>query len=143
MKIVIDTNVFVSALMSKNGASNSLLVRIFERSDRINVVSNSLLVEIEAVLLREQNRSRYPHLSDKEIGRFVDDIALISHHQRINFLWRPFLNDPEDDMVLETAFNASADFIVTHNLKDFRKVEERFSIRVVAPGEFLRQGAIK
>ncbi len=138
MKIVVDTNVFISALISRNGASNKLLVWLFENDAKINVVSNPLIIEIEDVLLRDQNRSLYPHLSDTDIKAFVDDIALISHHQNINFLWRPFLNDPEDDMVLETAFNASADCIVTHNTKDFKKIEKHFAIDVFTPKEFLR-----
>jgi predicted nucleic acid-binding protein len=36
-------------------------------------------------------------------------------------------------MVLETAVAASADYIITHNIKDFTGAE-RFGIRVVTPG---------
>jgi hypothetical protein len=41
-------------------------------------------------------------------------------------------------MVLELAVEASCDFIVTHNTKDFRGVE-RFGIQAITPGEFLRR----
>ena len=136
-KIVIDTNVFVAALRSRNGASNQLLTWLFRQPEPINVVSNALILEIEAVLLRERNKQAYPHLSDTEIVAFVDDIALISHHQSINFLWRPCLHDADDDMVLETAFNASAQMIVTHNMKDFATVPSLFNIRICTPAMLL------
>jgi len=142
MKIVIDTNVFVSALISRNGASNKLLVWLFDNEEKINVVSNSLLTEIEDVLLRDKNMGMYSHFTVGDIKSFVDDIASISYHQNINFLWRPFLNDQEDDMVLETAFNASADFVVTHNIKDFKKIEESFNIGIKTPKEFLQMKGV-
>jgi len=55
----------------------------------------------------------------------------------INFLWRPFLKDIKDDMVLETAFNANCDYIITYNRKDFSGVEEKFDIKIISPKEFL------
>lgn len=55
----------------------------------------------------------------------------------MNFLWRPFLPDPKDDMVLEAAFNSEACYIVTYNKKDFKQVEQRFHIKIVTPKELL------
>lgn len=139
MKIVLDTSVVVAALMSRNGAANALLLYLFERDQKINVISNTLAVEIEAVLKRSSTKEKCGNLNDQEINRFIDDLCLISDHQKINFLWRPFLRDPSDDMVLETAFNAGADAIITYNLKDFANVEERLGIKVMIPKDLLRQ----
>lgn len=139
MKIVLDTSVVVAALMSRNGAANALLLYLFERDQKINVISNTLAVEIEAVLKRPSTKEKCGNLNDQEINRFIDDLCLISDHQRINFLWRPFLRDPSDDMVLETTFNAGADAIITYNLKDFANVEERLGIKVMIPKDLLRQ----
>ncbi|MDD4950257.1 putative toxin-antitoxin system toxin component, PIN family [Sulfuricurvum sp.] len=136
MKIVLDTNVIIAALMSRNGISNALLIKLFEMDEKINVVSNPLVLEMEAVLKRDENRVCCGDLEDGTIEMFIDDLCLISHHQKINFLWRPFLHDPQDDMVLETAFNAGAEIIVTYNLKDFKGVEHYFGIRVMTPKEF-------
>lgn len=136
MKIVLDTNVIIAALMSRNGISNALLIKLFETDEKINVVSNPLVLEMEAVLKRDENRIRCGGLDDIAIESFIDDMCLISHHQKINFLWRPFLHDPQDDMVLETAFNAGTGIIVTYNLKDFKGVEKYFNIRVMTPKEF-------
>ena len=40
-------------------------------------------------------------------------------------------------MVLEVAFNSRADYIITHNIKDFKGVKENFNIEIVTPKEFL------
>ncbi len=50
----------------------------------------------------------------------IDGLCQLADHQRIFFAWRPFLPDPDDDLVLELAVAASASFVITHNIADFR-----------------------
>ncbi len=137
MNIVIDTNVILSALYSKKGASFKLLKWLFRYNQQVNVVSIPLITEFEDVLTRPEHRDRYHQLTIQDINLFIDDICNVSKHQKIFYLWRPFLSDVKDDMVLETAFNGNADYIVTHNIKDFRNVYESFSIQPVTPKLFL------
>ena len=148
MKIVIDTNVFLSSLFSQNGASHKLVLWIVnqykQNHKKYNVISNTLLTEYEDVLTRDKNIEKFKNFSISEVKEFIDGICLISNHQKINFLWRPFLKDSNDDMVLEVAFNSKADYIVTHNIKDFKGVEDNFNIEVITPKEFLiKIGVIK
>ena len=144
MKIVIDTNVILSALYSSKGASYKLLVWLFETKKKYSVVSNTLVLEYVDVLTRSHNMVHYSHLDRNEIESFINDICSISYHQRIYFLWRPFLSDVQDDMVLEVAVNSSAKAIITFNPKDFRGVKEKFDIEILSPKKFLqRQGVIK
>jgi predicted nucleic acid-binding protein len=70
--------------------------------------------------------------------RFIRYLASQSHLQEIHFLWRPFLADPDDDMVAELAFAAGAKHIITHNTADFRG-SERLGVSVRTPREFLAQ----
>ena len=60
-----------------------------------------------------------------------------SHLQEIHFLWRPFLRDADDDMILELAFAAGCHYLVTHNVKDFHGAGQ-LGVTVVSPGEFLK-----
>jgi predicted nucleic acid-binding protein len=53
MKVVVDTNVLVAALRSKNGASNALLVSVLEGAAEW-LCSVPLFVEYEAVLMRAE-----------------------------------------------------------------------------------------
>ena len=144
MKIVIDTNVVLSSLLSQHGASNKLLIWLFEQKKKYNVVSNTLVIEYTDVLMREKHMQHYKNLTKAEIEKFIDDICLISHHQKIYFLWRPFLKDQNDDMVLEVASNSKAKAIITFNPKDFKGVKEKFNIDILTPKQFLQEiGEIK
>jgi len=132
-KIVVDTNIFMSALISQSGASYELMTRLFQRDEIINSISVPLVIEIKDVLLRAKNRELYPQFDDSDLLAYLHDICAVSHHVKINYLWRPFLRDFKDDKVLETAFNANASAIITHNIKDFKSVKEIFGIEVITP----------
>ena len=143
MKIVIDTNVYVSALYSSRGISNKFLQRLFykyiENNKKYNIISVPLLFEIEDVLKRE-NRLTIFQTNKYKVDDFINAIVKISYKMDvIHYLWRPFLKDVKDDMVLETAFNGKAKFIITYNLKHFRNVEKFFNIKPIRPVEFLEK----
>ncbi|MBA3320947.1 MAG: putative toxin-antitoxin system toxin component, PIN family [Pyrinomonadaceae bacterium] len=132
-QIVIDTNVIVSALRSKRGASFRLVSLIGDERWQMNV-SVPLVFEYEDVLKRE---GQVLTLSRSEVEDVVDFICATANHRTIFYLWRPFLPDPHDDLILELAVEANADFTVTYNRRDFRGVG-RFGIGVVTPAEFLK-----
>jgi predicted nucleic acid-binding protein len=76
-------------------------------------------------------------IPESAIDDIVDVLCERSRHHAVHFRLRPALSDPDDEFVLELAFAARCDFIVTHNVRDLRTAEQ-FGIRVVTPGEFLR-----
>jgi putative PIN family toxin of toxin-antitoxin system len=137
MKIVLDTNIILSALLSNRGASHLLLKWLFKSKKKYNVISNTLVTEFEDVLTRDKNLKQFNNLNRNDVLSFIDDICLISYHQNINFLWRPFLKDSNDDMVLEVAVNANVKAIITFNPKDFKGVKEYFGIDILTPKEYL------
>jgi len=77
-------------------------------------------------------------LSESEIDDVLDYLCAVAHHREIYYLWRPFLKDPKDDMVLELAVVSQCGYIVTYNKRDYLGVEE-FGIQVLTPQEFLRE----
>lgn len=97
-------------------------------------VSVPLVVEYEDVLKRPE---LLPHLSSQDIDDFIDYMVSISKHRQIHYLWRPFLNDPNDDMLVELAVASEAGAIVTYNKKDFKGVEKTFGIKIIDAREFL------
>lgn len=56
--------------------------------------------------------------------------------QDVHYLWRQFLRDPDDDMVLECAVASGSRHVVTHNVRDFARAHE-LGIQALAPAEFL------
>lgn len=145
-KIVVDSNVLLSALFSNQGASYRLISTLLENAEKgkkVNVVSVPLVLEYEEVLLRPKNHAQYLYLSENDLKLFIADIVFISHRVKLHFLWRPFLKDSGDDKVLETAVNGGASTIVTFNTKDFEGVEKYFGIRILTPKELFEQGVLK
>jgi putative PIN family toxin of toxin-antitoxin system len=132
-RIVIDTNVFISALRSRRGASYRLFTMLGRVDIEINV-SVPLIVEYEDAAKRI---AREIGLTHSDIDDVLDYICGIAQRRKIHFLWRPFLKDPQDDHVLELAVESGCKFIVTHNIRDFSGTEQ-FGIRVVTPKEFLK-----
>ena len=133
-RIVIDTNVFVSALRSRNGASFKMLSLIGSRKFSF-FISTPLVFEYEEAMKKDLSASR---LSKSNIDEVLNYVCKIGNQQEISYLWRPQLRDPEDDFILELAVQSQCDFIVTHNLRDFLGAE-RFGIKAVSPGHFLRK----
>lgn len=99
------------------------------------VVSLPLMLEYEAVLKRPEMLQAFG-LDMQEVENLLDTVAALGEPTRIDFLWRPRLTDPGDEMVLEAAVNGRADLLVTFNTKDFAGAE-RFACRVVDPGTAL------
>ena len=130
---VIDTSVFVSALRSRQGASHRLLV-LLGGGDFEVTLSVPLVLEYEDAAKR---LAREFGLSHGEIDDIIDHICSVGRKQKIHFLWRPFLKDPQDDHVLELAVAGGCKFIITHNVRDFSG-SEKFGVRVVTPRTFLQ-----
>jgi putative PIN family toxin of toxin-antitoxin system len=133
-QIVIDTNVFVSALRSRRGASYRLFM-LLDRGDFEINISVPLIVEYEDAAKRI---ARQVGLTHADIDDIIDYICSVARRRKIHFLWRPILKDPQDDHVLELSVESGCDFVVTHNVRDFLG-SEQFGVGVVTPREFLRR----
>ncbi|MEP6786202.1 MAG: putative toxin-antitoxin system toxin component, PIN family [Sphingomonadales bacterium] len=137
LKIVLDTDVVVAALRSADGGSNAVLREIAH--GRLKpLVTPALFLEYEAVLKRPEQRIVHG-FSLRDIDRFLAALAGASHAVEVSFRWRPQLTDANDEMVLEAAINGGADALVTYNVRDFTKGAERFALRVIKPGELLKE----
>ncbi|MFQ5705272.1 MAG: putative toxin-antitoxin system toxin component, PIN family [Gemmatimonadales bacterium] len=69
-------------------------------------------------------------------GIVVDYLCRIGDNRAIQFLWRPILRDPKDEIVLELAVAAGCRYIVTFNLRSFARAAQ-FELDVMTPREFL------
>lgn len=97
-------------------------------------ISVPLALEYEATLIRH---SQELGLSVSEATGLVDYLCAVGQPQEIHFLWRPALNDPADEFILELAVAGQCAAIVTHNVRDFGGATS-FDIAVLTPGELLR-----
>ena len=77
-------------------------------------------------------------LTFEEINAILDYILSESSIRKIFYLWRPFLKDPKDDLVIEVAVESRSEYIITFNKRDYNGIE-KFGIKAVTPQEFLAE----
>ena len=91
-----------------------------------------LIVEYEAVLTRPKHLNA-SGLTESEVNEILDAFAKVATRVHLRFLWRPGLKDPADEMLLETAVNGAADWLVTFNRRHLAVAARDFGVRVVVP----------
>lgn len=133
MKVVLDTSVLVAAARSRQGASFAIVSSIPNPAFQ-PCLSVALYLEWQAVLSRREHMPQ--GMNPDDVFGYLRYIAAQACLQDIHYLWRPFLNDPDDDMVLELAVAAGCPYIVTHNIVDFRRASE-LGISAIKPRDFL------
>jgi uncharacterized protein len=142
MNVVIDTNVFVSAVMSANGASRQI-IRLCLQNRLRPLMGNALFSEFEDVCARDELfDEKFITRSDRNV--LLDAFSSCCAWVPIYFLWRPNLRDEADNHVMELAVAGGAEMIITANKKDFRNSELSFPhIEICNPIEFLNKGVFE
>jgi predicted nucleic acid-binding protein len=133
---VVDANVVLSALRSRNGASHIILREMLVGTVPF-AVSPAVALEYEAVLKRPGILGDRAWITRDEIDVILDAILKQATLVSPWFRFRPFLLDPGDDLHVECALAASAATIVTSD-RHFNAPEVgAFGMSVVKAGEFL------
>ena len=128
IKVVLDTNVFISSLFWK-GAPYQIFKRILEGAI-LNFVSPQILAEIKERLL-----DKFKLLPEK-VKEFLEIIIFNSQivypKKKVNIVKK----DPEDNKILECALEAKASFVISGDghLLEIKKYK---GIKIVSPKEFL------
>jgi len=123
----------VAALRSDRGASRRLLLRALEGGLEL-LASVPLMIEYEAVLAWPEHLEAIG-LDIRGVNEILDAVASVCTPVSLRFLWRPRLKDPADEMVLETAVNGGADWLVTFDVRHLAEAARDFGIRVTGPSE--------
>jgi putative PIN family toxin of toxin-antitoxin system len=118
--VVIDTNVIFAALYSRTGPSFQLLQRVGKGDFDLHL-SVALALEYEDVVKRDITQFQ---IDEQTIDDILDFLCLQAAHHDIFYLWRPFLTDAGDDLLVDLAVAARCSYLVTYNLKDFKGVEK-------------------
>ena len=137
MNVVIDTNVWISALISKDGVSRevirwALLEKIAPQ------ISTTLFLEYEDVMRREKIQSLCS-LSIEDQKELFQAFLSTCKWNEIFYLWRPNLDDKNDDFLIELAVASNSSVIVTDNIKDVEHGELKFDIEVLTPKQFVER----
>ncbi len=133
LRLVIDTNILVSAALKPDGLQRTVLLLAITKPARL-YVTDAILTEYRDVLARPELRIRK--------GLRLQLLQLIKNHAQVVKPTRPLhaAKDPSDDKFLECADAARADYLVTGNQRHFPKfwkktkvITSREFISIVAP----------
>ena len=129
MKVVIDTNVIVSGLLSPFGHSAQILQLLI--TGNINICYDArIFVEYSEVL----NRPKF-NFNREYVSTLIREIKLIGESSP-GFSLTQSLPDPDDDMFLEVALACNADCIITGNVNHFPK-KLCGGVKVFTPAAFI------
>jgi len=137
MRMVLDTNVVVSALLWQ-GSPHSL-VKIGNRAANRFFTSDPLLEELKEILCQAKfaSKIRVTRLSIEELIGLYLEFSIFVIPEDVPRI----APDPDDDVVIGTALAAKADFIVTGD-KALLTVGEYGGVRIVSVHEALRAAAL-
>jgi len=136
MKVVLDTNVLVAALLGGKGP-NREMVRHCLAGQLEPQLAAALYFEYEDVFER-QNVLALCKLNKEQRQLFLDAFLSVCHWNQLYFRWRPNLRDEGDNHLVELAVASNARYLVTNNVKDFRFAELTFpALEIVKPEQLL------
>lgn len=135
-RIVVDTNVFIGAILSPAGENRQVLRACLLGRAR-PLMGAALFHEYEDLLGRAALMVKSP-LTPRERDTLLAAFLSAAEWIKVYFLWRPNLPDEADNHLIELALAGSAQSIVSHNLGDLQQGELRFpSLRIQSPRQFL------
>jgi putative PIN family toxin of toxin-antitoxin system len=134
MRVILDANVFVSAVITKRGACGKIL-ELWEKDEFDLVVSSSILEEIDRVIHYPKIQQKYT-LSDETIDQFLGLIGSQAVIVAPSSELRVIEKDPSDNRYLECAKVGEASFIISGD-EHLLKLQEYRSIVILTPSAFL------
>ena len=133
MRVVVDTNIFISGLISPG--SSRLILNLLEKNAFCCVMSPVLLKELNKTLHRPKFAKLFKDININELIKTVDNKALFIADPSIKI---EACRDPKDNIVLETAIAANASVIVTGD-KDLLVLNPFRHISILSPRDFLKR----
>ncbi|MDR2893294.1 MAG: PIN domain-containing protein [Deltaproteobacteria bacterium] len=137
--IVIDTNVFVSALRAKDasGGASRAMLRAALTGKCTPIFGNALWLEYEDLLGRSVWTDSTTHTERVEV---LKSLAAVGRWTSIYYGWRPNLPDEGDNHLIELAVAGNAKAIVTYNVKDLERGQLLWpQLRILTPEACLKE----
>ncbi len=137
LRVVLDTNVFVSSLLSKSGMPAKLL-DAWREGQYLLVTSPLIIGEIKKVLEYTRIREKYG-IAQSEINGLIEvlnqDAVVVPGQSKLK---GKFTKDPEDEMFLACAQDAGADLIVSGD-KHLLELGEYLGIPIITVRQFFER----
>ena len=139
MKVVVDTNVMVAALLGKEAATARQVIELGLQDKITPLMADALFNEYLDVISRDDVMQKCPFDGD-ECMEFLSAFLACCQWCKIYFGWRPNLQDEGDNHLIELAIAGGAKYIITANVRDFKNGELLFDgLNIVTPQQFIKE----
>jgi putative PIN family toxin of toxin-antitoxin system len=134
IRVVIDANVFVSAVLTTRG--NAAQILDAWRTKQFELVVSSVILEELARVLQYPRIAKRHGLSEERIQEFLDELAHLALQTPGELTLDVIKGDPSDNRYLECAVEGAADVIVSGD-QDLLDLEGYQGIHILTPRAFL------
>ena len=128
-RVVIDTNVLISALIN-SGKSRKLVLKLLE--EHTVILSSQILAELADVISRDKFS-----VTSSQVDRFISILVKKATIVSVHSIPKVILEDPDDDVVLSTAFMGKAEYIVSGD-KHLLKIAYYKKTQIVSVNHFIQ-----
>jgi putative PIN family toxin of toxin-antitoxin system len=132
LRVVVDTNIWVSTFIKPDGYYASLLQEIIKKGELFT--AEEILAEAREVVLRPHIKDKY-HLSESSIDRAITEArgftTLITDLPDLDVI----VEDPDDNIILACALKAQADYLLSYD-PHLTDLGEYQGIQILTPKQF-------
>lgn len=127
-KIVLDTNVYISAFLF-GGIPEKIIELAIKDAVKL-FISAPILDELKEKLIEKF------HYPEEEADKILNTILLISQLVKVKGSLKNISTDPDDDIILETSKVSGSEYLITgdQHLLQLKKYE---GIKILKPADFL------
>ncbi len=131
MRVVLDTNILISATQWTGSVAQRVLRQLHESQAEL-FVSTPILEEFNEVLQRDFD------YSDEEAGFIIGRVLELVHVTQARSALRVVTDDPDDDKIIDCAVDCNADVILTYD-RHLLKIGQYENIRIIRPEIFAKE----
>lgn len=136
MKVVIDANVFASALMNPSGTPAQVVHLIASQEVYDLVTTDEIMEELKRILFYPKIRKRI-HGTDEDLNFWIEALIVISHHCQPRYRYEELVQeDPDDDKYLIAALESHSSYLISGD-RHLLEMKQYHDIKIVTPAQFL------
>lgn len=137
-KVVIDTNIFISALIAKGNPRK--ILELWGEKRFVLCINDLIIEEIKEVGMRDRFRRYFSANTINELIKSIDYYAINSKHQNKNVDLSSYCYDPDDQIFVDCIISSKCDYFITGNIKDFKDRIYELT-HMMTPNNFVQQFA--
>ena len=130
MKITADTNFLISATQWDNSVSHKILIKLIKADAKI-FITKEILEEFSEVLQRDFK------FNEKEINKIIEKVLGFAVIFETKSKFDVVKEDPDDNKVLECAFDSGSEYIISYDTH-LLKIKEFRNIKIIKPEELFQ-----